>query len=43
MESTKTEKFVNAVLNKKNIKAQNILERIFKEKIIKKIAKTLKN
>lgn len=41
MEQTKSEKFVDAVMKKDNIKAQEVLERIVKEKVAKKIANVL--
>lgn len=41
MEKTKNEQFVDAVMRKDNVKAQEVLERIFKEKVAKHIAKSL--
>lgn len=39
----KSEKFVNAVLNGKNLKAQKMLEDIIKEKAVKRIQTVLDN
>lgn len=41
--SMKTEKFVKLVMKNDNVKAQKMLEDIVKEKVVKKIADTLKS
>jgi len=43
MENNDTEKFVNAVVDKNNVKAFKFLEKVLKEKVAKKIADTLNN
>jgi len=39
--TTDVEKFVKAVINNKNVKASNFLEKIIKDKCFKKIKNTL--
>lgn len=43
MESNELEKFVNAVLDKDNIKASKFLEKAMKQKVAKRLADTLRD
>lgn len=42
-ENTKSEKFVSAILKGKNVKAQQMLEDIIKERAVKRIRDVLEN
>lgn len=43
MESNELEKFVNAVLDKDNVKASKFLEKAMKQKVAKRLADTLRD
>ena len=43
MESNELEKFVNAVLDKDNVKASKFLEKAMKQKVAKRLANTLRD